>query len=192
LSIPAVAQVIKPPPGNPAPYAKYLFYLHSIAVELNGPDSWGDKFGKNYEYTKILEEFVSRGFNIVSEARSKGTRPLKYAIKTANEIVGLLGTGVPGKNIAVAGHSRGTFMSLITRSRVWVVTIAGCAQPGASSIAGTNPRGGYIKFLHNRASDLHRRFLSIYDSSDEWFGNCQEAFDLASNLDAKEIVVQPR
>lgn len=188
------AEVFYPPPDNQNKNEKYLFYLHGISVELNGPDSYSDAFDKTYEYTKIVKAFVNRGYNVVSEAREEGTKPLHYAIRTADQINALLENGVPGKNIAVVGHSRGAFMSLLIRPRVYdpdvsIVAMAGCALEGTDSVAGVNPRRGYNKFLNNKASELHGRFLSIYDRDDEWFGSCHEAFDQASDFQPKEIVI---
>jgi len=195
ISIAGAVEVSYPAPDNPNKNEKYLFYLHGISVELHGPDSWSETFDKKYEYTKIVKEFLGRGYNVVSEARSGGTKPLYYAIDTAEQINELLEQGVLGKNIAVVGHSRGAFMSLMIRPRVSdpkvnIVAMAGCAQKGTTSVAGVNPRKGYNVFLRKKASDLHGRFLSIYDSSDEWFGTCQEAFELADDLQAKEIVLK--
>jgi len=195
IPISNAAEVFYPPPDNPNKKEKYLFYLHGISVELNGPDSYSDAFGKTYEYTKIVKAFVNRGYNVVSEAREEGTRPLHYAIDTSDQINALLAKGVPGTNIAVVGHSRGAFMSLMIRPRVddpdvSIVAMAGCALEDTDSVAGVNPRKGYNVFLNNKASELHGRFLSIYDRDDEWFGTCQEAFDDASDFQPKEIVIQ--
>lgn len=189
------AEVFYPPPVNPDKNDKYLFYLHGISVELHGPDTYSDAFGKTYEYTKIVKAFLSRGYNVVSEAREEGTVPLRYAINTAEQINALVENGVPGKNIAVIGHSRGAFMSLLIRSRVYapdvsIVAMAGCALESTDSVAGVNPRRGYNNFLNNIASELHGRFLSIYDHDDEWFGTCQEAFDRASDFKPKEMVIK--
>ena len=189
------ASVFYPPPDDPDINEKYLFYLHGISVELHGPDSYSDAFGKQYEYTNIVNAFLKRGINVISEAREEGTIPLQYAIQTANQINTLLEKGVPGKNIAVVGHSRGAFMALMIRPRVMdydvsIVAMAGCALEGTDSVAGVNPRRGYQKFLNNRASSLHGRFLSIYDRDDEWFGTCQEAFILAEDFSPEEIVLR--
>ena len=86
-------------------------------------------------------------------------------------------------------------MALIIRSRVSdptvsIVTMAGCAKKGTHSVAGTDPRAGYQKFLKTRANKLSGRILSIYDYKDKWFGTCHEAFALASGLEAKEIVIK--
>ena len=193
-SIANAAELFRLPPDNPKPAEKYLFYLHGIEVELHGPDRFSKNFGKTYEYTKIIKEFTSRGYNVISEVRVKGTKPLKYAVGIAAQIERLLEAGVPGKNIAVVGHSRGAFMALIIRIRVHdpnvsIVAMAGCAKKGTNSVAGTNPRAGYETMLRKRANELSGRLLSIYDRIDKWFGTCREAFTLASDLKAKEIVI---
>jgi len=194
IPISNAAKIFYPPPDTPNKKEKYLFYLHGISIELNGPDSYSDALGKTYEYTKIVKAFVSRGYNVVSEAREEGTKPLHYAIDTADQINELLAKGVPGKNIAVVGHSRGAFMSLMIRPRVddqavSIVAMAGCALEDTDSVAGVNPRKGYNVFLNNKASELHGRFLSIYDKGDDWFGTCQEAFNQAGNFKLKEMVI---
>ena len=191
------ATVFYPPPDNPSKNEKYLFYLHGISVELHGPDKYSEALGKKYRYTAIVNEFLRRGFNVVSEARKPGVRPLHYAIKTADQINTLLRKGVPGKNIAVVGHSRGAFMALMIRPRVIdpkvsIVAMAGCALRGTTSIAGGNPRRAYQVFLNNKAAEMYGRFLSIYDRDDEWFGSCREAFNRANSLEPKEIVLRTR
>lgn len=195
FSVVNAAEVFYPAPDNPNINEKYLFYLHGISVELYGADSWSNTFNKKYEYSKIIEGFLDRGYNVVSEVRSKGTKPLRYAIGISDQINALLEQGVPGNNIAVVGHSRGAFMALMIRPRVSdpdvsIVAMAGCAQKSTTSVAGVNPRRGYNKFLKNKASDLHGRFLSIYDIDDKWFGTCQEAFDESSSFQAKEVVLK--
>jgi hypothetical protein len=182
------------PPVNPGKNEKYLFYLHGIQVELQGPDSWSDHFSKTYAYTDIVNNFKRRGYVVISELRPEGTVPIDYAMKISAQISRLLKAGVPGNNIAVVGHSRGGFMSLLIRRNLnnpdlKIVVLAGCALEGTNSVAGTNPRSGYNWYLENTIDHLHGRMLSIYDSSDEWFGSCQETFDLNKGLEAQEIVL---
>lgn len=186
--------VMTSPPKNPVKGEKYLFFLHNINVEIDGPDSWSEHFGKYNAYTEIVNNFASQNYNIISEVRSKGTIPKYYAKRISQEIIELINTGVPGENIAVIGHSRGAFMALMIRSRVKnpevsIVVMAGCAKEGTNSVAGTNPRAGFNKFLNKRAYKMQGRILSIFDSNDEWFGSCEEAFNASDNIQSSEIIL---
>ena len=97
FSISNAAEVFRLPPENPNPSEKYIFYLHGIAVELRGPDKFSKRFGKKYGYTKIVKGFNKRGFNVISQVRKKGTKPLFYSFGIMSQINQLLRAGVPGK-----------------------------------------------------------------------------------------------
>jgi hypothetical protein len=64
FSVSNAAETYRLPPDNPNPTERYLFYLHGITVELRGPDSYSKRFKKRYSYTKIVNEFARRGYNV--------------------------------------------------------------------------------------------------------------------------------
>jgi hypothetical protein len=61
-------------PAKIAAGSKYLFYLHGVSVELNGPDSYNRRFRKKYQTTVIARSLAERGFTVIAETRPKGTR----------------------------------------------------------------------------------------------------------------------
>lgn len=109
---------------------KYLFFLHGIAVELKGPDSYSGEFRKTYESTAIARTLAERGFIVIAETRPKGTKVPEYAGKLATQIRQLLAAGVPGRNIVVVGQVRSTTSGLPLRSFVMVKNGLPAIHPG--------------------------------------------------------------
>lgn len=75
------------------PSARYLFYLHNRAVEVQGRNAktpWGE-----YRYDDILGALADRGFVVISEARPATTQIGPYAAKIASQVNQLLAAGVP-------------------------------------------------------------------------------------------------
>lgn len=177
------------------PDKKYLFYLHGVEVELKGPDSYSRRFRKTYEYSAITRSLAERGFVVISEARPNGTKIPDYANKLAGQVRQLLSAGVPEKNIAVVGHSKGGFIAIAAAGRiaspeVSFVILAGCPLTTTRDIAGSDARANFEKIIASSKAQLTGRFLSLYDSTDSWMGSCREAFDDSPRLKTREIVLQ--
>jgi len=150
--------------------AKYLFYLHGRIIEEQGIRPTDPRYGV-YEYEQILDTFKRLGFTVISEARPKGTDPKQYASHTADQIQGLLRTGVPPRRITVVGASKGAVIAMLTstalRNRdVNFVIMSNCNDWVAE----------------NFQIDLHGNVLSIYDVNDEFGATCQRFFDSATGL----------
>src|SRR5258705_3601768 len=64
---------------------KWLFYLHGAIVQDQGINAISKEFGP-YKYLDILDTLKNRGFNVISEARPKDTRPGDYAEKVSQQI----------------------------------------------------------------------------------------------------------
>lgn len=84
----------------------YVFYLHGAIVEGAGDGVVHPKLGK-YEYNEIIRALEGKGYTVLSEVRPKNTAPKTYARKIVQQIDSLKRTGVPSKNIAVIGASKG-------------------------------------------------------------------------------------
>ncbi len=152
-----------PPKADPT--ARYLFYLPGWYVEARGTQ--GD-----YDYHGIAQAFGEQGFTVVSTPDGMGAAEVK------REIEKLLAAGVPAGKIAVMGHSKGAYTTMMVSARlenpdITYVVMAGCFW--------TSPP----------PSPLHGRVLSIYDASDELAGSCQKAFaNSPPDLESREIVLQ--
>jgi hypothetical protein len=163
-------------PTDIDPRARYLFYLHGQIVEDQGPRPEHPRLGI-YEYEAIRDTLAARGLVVISEARKPGTDVWTYARKVTGQVERLLTAGVPPERIAVAGHSKGGAIAILTSSflqneHVNYIFLACC--------------GGWMATSPD--VKLSGRILSLYDSSDELAGSCQEAFDSASKpLNTKEI-----
>jgi hypothetical protein len=147
------------------PSARYLFYLPGWYVEARGTQ--GD-----YDYHGVAQAFGEMGFTVVSTPDGFGAAEVK------KEIERLLTAGVPAKSIAVVGHSKGAFTTMMVSARlenpdITYVVMAGCFW--------TSPP----------PSPLHGRVLSIYDASDQLAGSCEKAFaNPPQDLESKEVVLQ--
>ena len=144
--------------------ARYLFYLPGWYVEARGTQ--GD-----YDYHGVAQAFGEQGYTVVSTPDGLGAAEVK------KEIEGLLAAGVPARNIAVMGHSKGAFTTMMVSARlenpdITYVVMAGCFW--------TSPP----------PSPLHGRVLSIYDASDQLAGTCEKAFaNPPHDLKSKEFVL---
>ena len=191
----AGAEVRSDVPSVIDPGSRYMFYLHGVDVELQGPDTFNRKFQKTYEYTAIARALAERGFVVITEARPKNTRIPEYTSKLISQIRQLLTAGVPGLNIAVVGHSKGGFMAMaasrqIASPDVSFVVLAGCPLTTTHDIAGSDYRATYEEFLKTTKDRLKSRLYSIYDATDEWMGSCREVFAENPNAKTQEIVLK--
>jgi hypothetical protein len=181
ICTPAFAgKVLHDVPSAIDPNAKYLFYMHGVAIEQGGPQA------KSYDYSGILKKLAKRGFIVIGEERSRVGIPM-YAQKVAGQVRKLLSAGVPAKNITVAGHSKGGMiamlvMSMLANPDIAYVNFAGCGKPGSGF-------EGYLQFAQNRASMARGQLLSAYDQSDEIAGSCKPALDKMTNAVVKERVL---
>lgn len=142
----------------------YLFYLHGGIVQEQGVNAISKDFGP-YEYLKIIDSLKSHGYNIISEARPRGTNETHYAEKVSRQIDSLLNKGLSPEKIVVAGASQGAFITIETahilkNSKINYVIMAVCNDYNIN----------YYKKISN---DLCGNFLSIYESTDNK-GTCKE------------------
>src|SRR6185436_1590232 len=157
----------------------YLIYLHGRIIEEAGLRPTSPEFGV-YEYEKILADFASRGFVVISEPRPRSTDAGAYADKVAGQVRALLRAGVPPEHIAVVGFSKGGGIALLTASKlaepkVNFVILAGCGGGEPSS----------------EASRLQGRILSMFDASDDRDTSCQKTFAQAKGpLVPEEVVLK--
>lgn len=161
-------------PQRPDPGARYLLYLHGLAVEDRGPNARTPDGVSDYH--GVVKALAETGFHVISELRSPGTVPSSYARKTAGQVRSLLAAGVPARNIVVAGFSKGGMITLMTAAEVAepevrYVVLAGCG-------AGRTARG-YREILDSYAGRMKGRILSLYDRGDAVAGSCREAFERA-------------
>jgi hypothetical protein len=148
----------------------YLFYLHGKIIEDQGIPAVSPDYGE-YEYKAILEKLGSYGFVVISEQRGKNTNSMEYAKKITEQITALLKAGVPARNITIVGASKGAgitiFVShLLENEEINYVIMAIC-----------NP--ATLEELKQNEISLHGNVLSIYDSTDELAGSCQDLFSFS-------------
>jgi len=164
---------------------KYLFYMHGTVVEEQGRNAMTPGYGR-YEYDDIVQALGGKGFVVISEVRSQGTRP-DYGRKVAGQVQSLPAAGVQPENITVSGHSKGGMLSMVASAalgepKVNFVIMAGC---GAGRFA-----RGFEETVRQIAPRLKGRMLSLYDTVDREAGSCQAAFDRAQGLEYKETTLK--
>ncbi|MDB5821498.1 MAG: uncharacterized protein JWR21_202 [Herminiimonas sp.] len=189
------AEVTAELPGTIDPGNKYLFYLHGVSIELQGPDSYNKQFRKTYETTAIARALADRGFTVIAESRPKGTAVPAYASKLASQVRQLLTAGVSARHIVVVGHSKGATIALAAAGRiaspeVSYVILAGCPLSTTRNIAGNDARASFETIVAGNRDRLKGRFLSLYDVTDGWMGSCREMFADNAGLTTKEIVLE--
>lgn len=165
-------------PSQIDPASRYLFFLHGKIVEKKGVPARSKKYG-DYEYRGMLQTFADSGFEVISEARGKGTDIHDYSSEVAAGVEKLISAGVPAKNITISGFSKGGRMTLVISSLVGntdvnYVVLAGCRTSDIDNL-GLNPVG---------------KVLSIYDSNDDKFESCAEIFaSVEDGLTSSELVL---
>jgi hypothetical protein len=158
-------RVVTRVPDKIDPAARYLFYLHGAIIEREGIRPKHPKFGV-YEYQGILEEFASRGFVVISEARPAGTEVTAYAATVVDQVGALVATGVPPERITVVGFSKGGAIAIFTSSllandQVNFVFVGTCGE-----------------WLDKRPDVVPRgRLLSLREASDDLVGSCEALFE---------------
>jgi hypothetical protein len=160
--------------------AKYLFYMHGLAIERGG------RHARSYNYSGILKELAKRDFIVIGEERSPVSN-VEYAEKVAGQVKKLLTAGVPAKNITVAGHSKGGMiamlvMSIVAESDIAYVNFAGCGREGSRF-------SGFRRFAKTRAPRARGRLLSAYDRNDQIAGSCKQALEKMTNAYVRERVL---
>ncbi len=143
---------------------KYLFYLHGGVVQEQGVNAVSQYYGA-YEYLKILDTLNRQGYNIISEARPKGTVEVEYADKISMQIDTLLNSGVHPENIIVVGASLGAYITIETANKlknrkIKYVIIGLCSEYA-------------IDYYLMYKNELCGNFLSIYERTDEK-GSCEK------------------
>lgn len=196
LAVPVHAQeVMRELPATIDVSKKFLFFQHGLSVEQLGPDSYSKEFRKTYDTTGLTRTFAKAGYLVIAEFRPRGSRVGAYADKIAAQISQLLAAGVPAKNIAVVGHSKGGYIALATATRlanpeISYALLAGCALPSARDIGGADARAMYDKLIADTQGQLKGRFLSQYDTTDAWMGSCGELRAANTGLTMEETAIQ--
>lgn len=149
-------------PKKPDASQKYLFYLHGGIVQEQGINAVSPRFGA-YEYLKILDTLRGHGFNVISEARPKGTEDVVYAIKVSKQIDTLINRGVAPEQIIVVGASQGAYIAIavarrLKNSRISYAILALCSEYA-------------LDYFLKDPIELCGNFLSIYETSDSK-GSC--------------------
>jgi hypothetical protein len=166
-------------PEEPDSTACYVFYLHGMIIENKGVRPAHPQFGV-YEYEKILERLAAEGFQVVSEAREKGTDVNTYAEKVASEVRYLLARGVAPDRITVIGFSKGGAIAIFASEKlanrdVNFVFMASC--------------GSWLQ-QREESPQVSGRILSIYEKSDGIAGSCAGLFDTSrASLETKDIMI---
>src|SRR5215470_5074932 len=97
-------EIFEDVPAKIDPDARYLFHMHGWVVEELGP---AGAVRTGYYWRWTIETLADRGFVVISEARSSGTRPQTYALTVARQVARLRAAGVPSDHITVTGMSKG-------------------------------------------------------------------------------------
>jgi hypothetical protein len=170
-------RVLRSLPDKIDPRQSYLFYLHGRIIEEEGVRPTSPQFGV-YEYEKILADFASRGFVVISEPRPRKTDAGAYADKVVGQIRALRRAGVPPEHITFVGFSKGGGIALLTASKL------GEPKVNFAILAGCFPSTDL-----QAASHLQGRILSLYDAADTMAISCKKAFAQAKGPLAQEEVV---
>jgi len=154
-------------PESIDPAKRYLFYLHGKIIEDQGIPAASPDYGE-YEYEAILKKLSGYDFVVISEQRPKDTDGVEYAKKVATQAAVLFNAGVPAKHITVVGASKGAgiavYVSHFLENKAVNFVILAICHPDEVSI------------LKQQQIHLYGNVLSIYDSTDEFAGSCQDLF----------------
>jgi hypothetical protein len=155
------------PPDKPNPDQIYLFYLHGMIVQQQGPDAVSDQYGA-YEYQNILESLAESNFQVISEVRPKDTQIDAYGKKIASDISVLIDKGVPAQKIVVVGASLGAYMALeaayLLQNKQLNFALLGLCSKKA------------YQYFSDRYHKPCGNFFSIYETSD-FAGSCKFLFE---------------
>ena len=175
-------QIFTDAPATIDANARYLFHMHGLIVELQGPNAQG-KYGQ-YRYHWTVEALADHGFVVISEVRSR-TQIQTYAATVARQVAKLRAGGVPADHITVTGISKGGEITVLTTAaignpEVRFVVLAGCGRLDVFNVSGG------LEALGRRPQG---RVLSIYDRSDREAGSCARYFPQAPGLAFEEVVL---
>jgi triacylglycerol esterase/lipase EstA (alpha/beta hydrolase family) len=156
----------RPMPSVIDPAKRYMFYMHGIYVERQGPF-------EAYHYYDILEVLEARGFVVIGEARTLSNAG-RYAKGVARQIQTLLDAGVPSYHITVAGHSKGGLITLyvaalLGETGINYAVFSGCGR------AGTEYRRDLNKFMKLQSEPIEGNFLVAWAEDDQISGDCNDA-----------------
>jgi hypothetical protein len=158
--------------------ARYLIYLHGAIIENEGVRPTHPEYGV-YEYREILENFVERGFVVISEARAPGTDGMLYASTVVDQVQALLDAGLAPNHVTVVGFSKGggiavAASSMLAHDDVNFVFIAACAP-----------------WLDDHPEIVGRgRLLALREVSDALAGSCGGFFERSpSRHEHQEILL---
>lgn len=162
------------------PGARYMFYMHGLAIEQGGQRA------SSYDFAGIQAALAKRGFVVIGESRGRVGNEA-YARKVAGQVRALLSAGVPAGNITVAGHSKGGMITLLVMAQlanpdIAYVNFAGCGREGGGF-------KGYLRFARDQAAGARGRLLSAYDGSDRVAGTCKAALDRMADATVMERVL---
>ena len=166
----------KPDPGS---WGHWLFFLHDEAVENITRGYMEANFGE-YEYYRVMRMLGDSGFDMISEERKHNTDPSLYADSVAQQIRRLLAAGVPAKNIAVLGDSKGALIAMLVSTRldnrdIRYTVLGGCS---ATNLAAFPPT-------------FHGNVLSIYEYGDTLGHSCAAVFRRSKDMgNRKEIMIE--
>jgi len=175
-------QIFTDAPATIDANARYLFHMHGLIVELQGPNAQG-RYGQ-YRYHWTVEALADHGFVVISEVRSR-TQIQTYAATVARQVAKLRAGGVPADHITVTGISKGGEITVLTTAaigdpEVRFVVLAGCGRLDVFNVSGG------LEALGRRPQG---RVLSIYDRSDREAGSCARYFPQAPGLAFEEVVL---
>ncbi|MEJ2445103.1 MAG: alpha/beta hydrolase [Exilibacterium sp.] len=149
-------------PGLPEkvdPSQKYVFYSHGYIVEGKNEQPVNPKWGV-YDFPAIKNKLSDSSYNLIAYHRHKNTDPFKYAKKLANEVNSLIDAGVPPKNIALVGFSRGGAITILASNELKNREINFAILAGCAGLAKNSPK-----------LQLYGHVFSIYETSDQ-VGSC--------------------
>jgi hypothetical protein len=157
-------------PDSIDPGKSFMFYLHGKIIEDQGIPAISPDYGE-YEYNAILEKLSRSGYVVISEQRPKDTDSAEYASKVSDQIRVLVKAGVPAKNITVVGASKGAGIvilvsHLLENKDINFVIMAICDPATVDEL------------IQNQIV-VYGNVLSIYDSTDEFAGSCQDLFSFS-------------
>ena len=156
--------------------SRFIIYLHGKIIEDEGVNAESPEHGR-YEYFETLSFLATSGGQIISEVRPSGADVFEYAEKVTGWITHLLDAGVSPQNISIVGFSKGAGIAILATDMlknpdINLVLIGIC--------------GDEINTMTNVS--LSGRVLSLYETSDELGGSCQDLAARSPEIsDFKEI-----
>ena len=165
-------------PSEVDPQASYVFYMHGFIVEGDNPKPVHPRWGE-YDFPEIKTSLADLGDHLIAHHRIKGTDPIEFSQRLANDAQYLMDNGVAAKNISYIGFSRGGSIAILVSNLLKNIDINFAILAACSA-----------QIENDQSLTLYGNVLSIREKSDNLVGSCEPIAQRSSNIvEFEEILI---